>query len=77
LLPKQFLRKHAFSCLIKKEEVDMSIRKIFDPKKGVCRVFFTLPESLTDHVKKVAIVGDFNDWNPEKHSMKKNIKREV
>jgi 1,4-alpha-glucan branching enzyme len=52
-------------------EVEMSIRKTFYPKKGVYRVFFTLPESLTDHVKKVAIVGDFNEWHPDKHPMKK------
>lgn len=49
----------------------MSIRKTFCPEKGVCRVFFTLPESLIDHVKKVSIVGDFNDWHPDKHPMKK------
>jgi 1,4-alpha-glucan branching enzyme len=49
----------------------MSITKTFYPKKGVCRVVFTLPESLSDHVKKVVIVGDFNDWHPEKTPMKK------
>lgn len=49
----------------------MSIKKIFYPEKGVCRVIFTLPESLRDHVKKVSIVGDFNNWHPEKHPMKK------
>lgn len=49
----------------------MSIRNFFYPKKGVYRVFFTLPESLRDHVKKVSIVGDFNDWHPDKHPMKK------
>ena len=45
----------------------MSIKKTFFPEKGVCRVIFSLPDSLVDHVKKVAIVGDFNDWHPEKH----------
>ncbi|MDO9257647.1 MAG: isoamylase early set domain-containing protein [Bacteroidales bacterium] len=49
----------------------MSIKKTFYPKNGVYRVFFTLPESLQDHVKKVAIVGDFNEWHPDKHPMKK------
>jgi len=49
----------------------VSIKKTFYPEKGVCRVIFTLPESLTDHIKKVALVGDFNDWHPEKHPMKK------
>ena len=49
----------------------MSIKKTFFPEKGVCRVIFSLPNSLVDHVKKVAIVGDFNDWHPERHPMKK------
>jgi 1,4-alpha-glucan branching enzyme len=52
-------------------EGHMSIRKTFYPEKGVCRVIFTLPESLKDHAKKVSIVGDFNDWHPDKHPMKK------
>lgn len=50
----------------------MSIKKSFYPEKGVCRVIFTLPDSLVDHIKKVAIVGDFNDWHPDKHPMKKS-----
>ena len=49
----------------------MSIQKRFLPEKGVCRVRFSLPESIVDHAKKVAVVGDFNDWNPEKNLMKK------
>jgi 1,4-alpha-glucan branching enzyme len=49
----------------------MSITKTFFPGKGVCRVVFTLPDYLVDHVKKVNLVGDFNDWHPEMHPMKK------
>jgi len=49
----------------------MSITKIFYPGKGVCRVIFTLPDYLVDHVKKVGLAGDFNDWHPERHPMRK------
>ncbi len=48
----------------------MSIQKTFFPEKGVCRVMFKVPESLVDHIRKVALVGDFNDWHPEKNPMK-------
>ncbi len=50
----------------------MSIQKQFLPEKGVCRVIFTLPESVVDHANKVAVVGDFNNWQTEKNLMKKN-----
>ena len=49
----------------------MSIQKHFLPGKGVCQVLFTLPESYFDEAKKIAVVGDFNDWNHEKHFMRK------
>lgn len=49
----------------------MSIIKKFLPDKGICEVVFTLPELITDHAKKVAIVGDFNSWDPDKNLMKK------
>jgi 1,4-alpha-glucan branching enzyme len=49
----------------------MSIQKHFLPGKGVCQVLFTLPVSIFDDAKKIAVVGDFNDWNREKHLLKK------
>jgi len=49
----------------------MSITKTFLPDKGICKVVFTLPEFDANHAYKVAIVGDFNSWNPDKNLMKK------
>lgn len=49
----------------------MCICKKFLPEKGICRVTFTLPESVTNNSKKIAIVGNFNGWSTEKHAMKK------
>ncbi|MEI7501348.1 MAG: glycoside hydrolase, partial [Bacteroidota bacterium] len=36
-----------------------------------CSVIFTLSDSIMDHAKKVAVVGDFNDWDAKKNCMKK------
>lgn len=54
------------------EDKVMSITKTFLPEKGICRVAFTLPELDANHIKKVAIVGDFNSWNPDVNLMKKD-----
>ena len=50
----------------------MCFSKKFFPEKGVCRVSFTLPESVANLAETVAIVGDFNHWNPYKNIMKKD-----
>jgi 1,4-alpha-glucan branching enzyme len=49
----------------------MSIQKHFLAGNGHCKVVFTVPESIVDNAKKVALLGDFNDWNPNKNVMKK------
>ncbi len=50
----------------------MCIQKMIIPDKGVCKITFTLTDTLVDHPKEAALVGDFNGWNPEKNSMKKS-----
>jgi 1,4-alpha-glucan branching enzyme len=50
----------------------MSIKKRYIRSRDVFRVNFTLPEYAVNHAKKVSIVGDFNDWHPEKNIMKKD-----
>jgi 1,4-alpha-glucan branching enzyme len=49
----------------------MSIQKHFFPGRGVCQVHFSLPLSIFDDAKKIAVVGDFNNWNRESNFMKK------
>ena len=44
------------------------LSKKFTPKRTVCKVTFTV--SLED-AKKVAVVGDFNNWNAKKSELKK------
>jgi 1,4-alpha-glucan branching enzyme len=50
----------------------MSIQKKVVPAKGICRVTFALPETITDHANRVALVGDFNNWHPEKNLLHKS-----
>lgn len=50
----------------------MSFSKKFLPKKGVYRISFVLPETSAVYAERVAIVGDFNHWNPYKNMMKKD-----
>ncbi len=48
----------------------MAISKQYLKTKPVCKVTFTVPAK---EAKKVAVVGDFNNWNP-KGSMLKKLK---
>lgn len=48
----------------------MAIAKQYLKTKPVCKVTFTVP---AEDAKKVAVVGDFNNWNP-KGSMLKKLK---
>jgi len=45
----------------------MSIQKKFLPEKEVFRVKFILPVSTANGAKKVVVLGDFNNWDPEKY----------
>jgi len=46
----------------------MAITKQYLKSKPVCKVTFTVPAAEAENV---AVVGDFNDWNPEGDLLKK------
>lgn len=46
----------------------MAISKQYLKTKPICKVTFTVPAAEAD---SVAVVGDFNDWNPESSVLKK------
>ncbi|KQC29902.1 isoamylase early set domain-containing protein [Flagellimonas eckloniae] len=46
----------------------MAIKKQYLKSKPVCKVTFSVP---ADEAKKVAVVGDFNNWNPKGSKLKK------
>jgi len=52
----------------------MSISKKFLPKKNICRVKFTLHNSVVGDAEQIAIVGVFNFWQSDKNLMKRDTK---
>lgn len=49
----------------------MSLKKKYLKSKPICKVSFSLPKDAVKSAKKVAIVGDFNQWDEKAHPMKK------
>ena len=42
----------------------MGLQKRFVKTRGVSKVTFRLPPEAAADARQVALVGDFNDWNP-------------
>jgi len=49
----------------------MSIKKQFLKSKPVCKVTFELDATSIDGAETVAVLGDFNNWNPTVNEMTK------
>jgi 1,4-alpha-glucan branching enzyme len=49
----------------------MSLKKQFSKSKPVCKVTFTVDPTLIDGAKEVAVLGDFNNWDPSETTMRK------
>jgi 1,4-alpha-glucan branching enzyme len=49
----------------------MSLKKQFLKSKPVCKVTFMVDPILIEGAKEVAILGDFNNWNPSEATMRK------
>ena len=49
----------------------MSLKKQFSKSKPVCKVTFTVDADLIDGAKEVAVLGEFNSWDPSETTMKK------
>ena len=43
----------------------MALSKTFVKSKSLYKVTFTVPAEAAVETKKVALVGEFNGWNPE------------
>ena len=49
----------------------MGIQKKYTKNRGVCRVTFDVPETVSDNVQKVYVVGEFNNWSTSATPMKR------
>jgi len=56
------------------QKTAMAIKKEYSKDKTVCRVTFTLPVEVGKQFAEVALVGNFNNWNPKTNlfGLKKN-----
>jgi 1,4-alpha-glucan branching enzyme len=43
----------------------MPIKKEYSKDKSVCKVTFSLPREVAMQFDEIALVGDFNNWNPK------------
>lgn len=49
----------------------MSIKKQYLKSKPLCKVTFSIDAELINGGKEVAVLGEFNDWNPKDGTMRK------
>jgi len=52
------------------KEDRMSLKKQYLKTKPVCKVTFSLPESMTGSAGTVYLVGEFNGWDEQENPMK-------
>jgi 1,4-alpha-glucan branching enzyme len=50
----------------------MSLEKKYNKSKGTCKVTFCVPKEAAKTAKKVAVVGEFNNWNGGGVALKKD-----
>jgi 1,4-alpha-glucan branching enzyme len=55
----------------KKQEMPAGMSKAYLKSRNACKVTFKLPVSAAAEAKRVALVGDFNNWDTGAHTMKK------
>src|SRR5690606_10612279 len=61
----------AFARFAHQNPTIMSLKKQFLKSRPACKVTFTLESDLVDGAKEVALLGDFNNWNPADFQMRK------
>ena len=49
----------------------MSIKKQYLKAKNKCKVTFTIDAEIVNGGKEVAVLGEFNNWTPDEHVMRK------
>jgi 1,4-alpha-glucan branching enzyme len=49
----------------------MAVKKNFLKSKPICKCTFSLPKEAAQGAEKVELVGEFNDWAPQTHPLKR------
>jgi 1,4-alpha-glucan branching enzyme len=74
-MDKKFFKKHAEekTITIKKDERTEygGMKKTFAKNRQSCKVTFILPREAVKGVKKVNLIGDFNNWDKDANPLKK------
>ena len=52
----------------------MPLKKQYLKSKPICKVTFTLDKKHVGEAKKVALLGDFNDWKDKKSNQMRKLK---
>ena len=48
-----------------------SLNRHYLTSENLCRITFRLPKEAAHNAETATVVGDFNNWNPTEHEMKK------
>jgi len=48
-----------------------SLKKHYTAPENLCKVTFRLPKEAALNAKTATVVGDFNNWDPTEHKMRK------
>lgn len=71
-MDKNFFEKQPVKNVKKKETTDnREMQKKYLKNRQSCKVTFTLPQKAVKGVKKVNVVGDFNNWDKNANPLKK------
>jgi 1,4-alpha-glucan branching enzyme len=70
------MKKDATKTIVCKPErrgvgTEAGTKKQYLKCRPACKVTFKLPKEAATGAKKVTVVGDFNDWNPDAMPLKK------
>lgn len=55
----------------KRNKKHLGIKKQYLKSQPACKVFFKLPKEAVQEAQKIAVVGDFNNWDQEATLMKR------
>jgi 1,4-alpha-glucan branching enzyme len=62
--------KHGQDRIPSTKEIAMAVKKQYYKTRAYCKVTFRLSKKMARNAHKVAIAGDFNEWQSERTPMK-------